>query len=352
MSAGTPGVLMRGGMARGLILDPAHLPADIEQRDQFLLTAMGSPDVYGTQLDGLGAGSTSSSKCALVRASARPGIDIDYLFAQVQLDQPRVEWRRSCGNLAAAVALYAVQENLVAPSAHEWTPVSMWQENRGERIDARVNVKSGDVQLIFRASATRPTLPAGEPATRISVPGRPDLMVSVVDAGNESVFVSARHLDADISSAADFRRLKASVEQIQEAVRCALHRDPGSRPLRVFLIDPAHSLLTDRGVRIESSDVDLFVRTLSGNGFHESLPLTAAVATAVASLVPGTVVHTHVADGDAGDPDRRSRTLRVGHLSGVTTVDVAVTNASGSIVLESAAVSLTARRIMSGVVHS
>ena len=99
-----PATWMRGGTSKGLFFDPADLPADPAQRDALLLRALGSPDPYGTQMDGIGGATSSTSKVALVARSTRPGFDLDYCFGAVAIGEPMIDWSGNCGNLSAAVA--------------------------------------------------------------------------------------------------------------------------------------------------------------------------------------------------------------------------------------------------------
>jgi 2-methylaconitate cis-trans-isomerase PrpF len=96
--------LMRGGTSRGLFLRGDDLPASVAERDALLLRAMGSPDPYRRQIDGLGGATSSTSKVVLLWPSRRPGLDVEYLFGQVSVDRPLIDWSGNCGNLMAAVA--------------------------------------------------------------------------------------------------------------------------------------------------------------------------------------------------------------------------------------------------------
>jgi 2-methylaconitate cis-trans-isomerase PrpF len=98
--------LIRGGTSKGVFFDERALPENEEERDLLLLSIMGSPDPSGMQFNGLGGGISSASKVALISRSERENIDVNYLFGQVSLKEPNIDWKGSCGNLAAAVALY------------------------------------------------------------------------------------------------------------------------------------------------------------------------------------------------------------------------------------------------------
>ena len=114
MQARIPAVFMRGGTSRALFFREEELPADPAQRDRLFLAALGSPDPYGRQLDGLGGGISSLSKVAIIGPSPAPGVDCTYTFGQVDIGRPLVDYRGNCGNISSAVGPYAIDEGLVA----------------------------------------------------------------------------------------------------------------------------------------------------------------------------------------------------------------------------------------------
>ena len=137
-----PCMFMRGGTSRGAFFLLEDLPADPEVRDRVLLAAMGSPDPR--QIDGLGGATTVTSKLAMVSPSQRPGIDVDYRFAQVWLDKAIVDKAPSCGNMLAGVGPFAIERGLVTPDADE-TRVRIFDVNTGSRIEAIVQTPGGTV---------------------------------------------------------------------------------------------------------------------------------------------------------------------------------------------------------------
>lgn len=137
-----PCMFMRGGTSRGPFFLLEDLPADPEVRDRVLLAAMGSPDPR--QIDGLGGATTVTSKVAMVSPSQRPGIDVDYRFAQVWLDKAIVDTAPSCGNMLAGVGPFAIERGLVTPDADE-TRVRIFDVNTGSRIEAIVQTPGGTV---------------------------------------------------------------------------------------------------------------------------------------------------------------------------------------------------------------
>ena len=138
-----PAIWMRGGTSKGLFFEPTDLPADAATRDALLLRAMGSPDPYGKQIDGLGGATSSTSKVVLVGASRRTDCDVDYWFGQVPISAGPIDWSGNCGNLTAAVGPFAVWRGLVAAPASGECRVRIWQANIGRRIVAGFPVRDG-----------------------------------------------------------------------------------------------------------------------------------------------------------------------------------------------------------------
>ena len=108
---------MRGGTSKGVFFMPGDLPEAARvtgaARDRVLLRVIGSPDAYGKQIDGMGAATSSTSKVVLVSKSSRPDCDVDYLFGQVAIDRPLIDWSGNCGNLTTAVGPFAISEGIV-----------------------------------------------------------------------------------------------------------------------------------------------------------------------------------------------------------------------------------------------
>ena len=143
---------MRGGTSKGGYFLKDDLPADPAARDAFLLAAMGSPDPR--QIDGMGGADPLTSKVAVVSKSAREGIDVDYLFLQVFVDQAIVSDAQNCGNILAGVGPFAIERGLVAASGDE-TRVAIWMENTGQVAVATVQTPGGDGHLRRRRGDRR-----------------------------------------------------------------------------------------------------------------------------------------------------------------------------------------------------
>lgn len=217
-------VLMRGGSCTGLFFRPGDLPAPGEARDRVLIGAMGSPDPYGMQLNGMGRGTTSTSKCVIVSPSERGAST-----SITSLRRSQSIGRTSTGRVHAATS---PRRPLCTP----WKRVScrgpdrgqvrvaMWQVNRGQQIQAAVDGSTGQVWLEFQSpggSNGRGLLPTGEVTTRLTVPGLGGVEVSVVDAANAFLFVRGADLGAPLVSPVDLVGLLARAAVLRRAAAIA-----------------------------------------------------------------------------------------------------------------------------------
>ena len=216
-----PAVYMRGGTSKGVFFHAGALPADPVLRDRLLLRVIGSPDPYGKQIDGMGGATSSTSKVVLLSKSARPDSDVDYLFGQVAIDRPFIDWSGNCGNLTSAVGPFAISEGLVAAPRDGMAVVRIWQANIGKRIIARVPMKDGmvveegDFELdgvTFPAAEIRieflepgggsdddgaaggAMFPTGHLIDTLEVPGVGTLDATLINAGIPTIFVDAAAL--------------------------------------------------------------------------------------------------------------------------------------------------------------
>src|SRR5690606_35771456 len=207
-------VFARGGTSKALIFHRQDLPPDCACWDAIFLAAMGSPDAYGRQLDGMGGGISSLSKVCVVGPPTRPDADVDYTFAQVQVKEARVDYGGNCGNMSSAIGPFAVDEGLVAAGSGEATvrihntntgkiihstfPVAHGRSvERGDLVIPGVSGSGAPVRLDFLepgGASTGRLLPTGRATDRLEVPGMGAVTVSLVDAANACVFLDAETL--------------------------------------------------------------------------------------------------------------------------------------------------------------
>ncbi len=368
---------MRGGTSKGLLLHQHDLPPTRDAQDSLFLAVMGSPDPSGRQLNGMGGGVSSVSKVCIIATPSRPDADVDYTFAQVMVDEARVEYGGNCGNMSSAVGPFALDEGLVACQGDEAT-VRIHNTNTGKIIVSRFPVRDGravvngplaipgvpgtgaPIRLDFLdpgGATTGRLLPTGQVRDRMDVPGFGPVDASMIDAANACVFVDATALglqgtELPAALAADARAMALlSAVREQASVAMGITRDlAAARAQRLVpfigVISAPQAASTLDGAPVAAADVDLTVRFLSSGKPHLALPLTASLCTAVAARVTGSLVHAAARAGV--DPDHP---LRLGMPSGVLTVGADV-DASGALPhARSGAFYRTARRLFDGRVY-
>jgi len=315
--------IYRGGTSRGAVLDPADLPAEPGERDAAILRLYGSPDPR--QIDGIGGADPLTSKVALVGRSSRPGVHADYLFGQVRIGQPVIDWSGNCGNMSSAAILYAVEEGLAPAEA-----VTIFNVNTSKAINAVVT--PGEDASLVRVEFPDPggtltgaVLPTGN--ARDVLDG---VEVSLVDAANPCVFarlsdfgLTGRETPDEIGA---IPGLLARLERVRLAAADRIGVKGSPAVPKLALVGPP---LGD--------DADLTARGLSMQVPHRAYPVTVGVATAAAACIAGTVV--------AGVCRPTAGVVRIGHPEGVMAVAVEVN--LGPVVVR-ASLERTARRIVEG----
>ena len=356
-------VYMRGGTSRCLVFHESDLPPAGVERDYILLAALGSPDPYGRQLDGLGGGISSLSKACIIGPTTHPGADVDYTFAQVEVGKPRVDYTGNCGNCSSAVGPFAIEERLIQPVDGE-TLVRIHNTNTKKLIVARVPVAGsepavhGDFALPGVAgTGARIALdflePGGAGTGRLLPTGKPREIVegveaSLVDASIPMVFVRARDLGltgTETPQAVDGdKALCARLEKIRVAAS-HLMGIPGSAatPKIAMVTAPVDTVALD-GTRYAANAYDVVARAISMGNCHRAFPLTSSMCLAVAARIEGTLVHECSTAAPGAD-------VRLGHPSGVLPLDAAVAKQGGDYVAERVTVYRTARRLMEGYVR-
>ncbi|NEX23768.1 2-methylaconitate cis-trans isomerase PrpF, partial [Thiorhodococcus mannitoliphagus] len=348
------------------------------QRDAILLRALGSPDPYGKQIDGLGGATSSTSKAVIVGPSARSDSDVDYRFAHVSIQSPIIDASGNCGNLTAAVGPFAIATGLVE-AIEGMTEVRIWQANIGKRILARVPVRDGmpvevgdlrvdgipwpgaAIELSFLdpgGSAEAPLLPTGRALDRLAVPGVGKVDASLVNAGNPTVFVrasdlglSGRELPAEIDVDAErldrFERIRARAA-VAMGLGVSPERVSRERPAtpKIAFVAPACDYQASGGTSIQGEDIDLLARILSMGRLHHAFTGTGAVALAVAAAIPGTLVNAMTSwAGQGGE-----RRTRIGHPAGRLEVGAEVIPDGEGWLARRVIMTRTARRLMEGQV--
>ncbi len=346
-----PATYMRGGTSKGTFFNLEDLPEKCKvagaARDAMLLRVIGSPDPYGKQTDGMGGATSSTSKSVILAKSAKADHDVDYLFGQVSIDKPFVDWSGNCGNLTAAVGSFAISNGLVNADRipeNGIATVRIWQANIEKTIVAQVPITNGEVQetgdfeldgVTFPAAevqvefmspvdASEAMFPTGNLVDDLEVPGIGTFKATMINAGIPTIFLNADDIDyngtelqTDINSDEKalemFETIRAYgaikmglIQSIEEAA--TRQHTP-----KVAFVGKPRSYTSSSGKDINVEDIDLNVRALSMGLLHHAMMGTAAVAIGTAATIPGTLVNLA-----AGGGDRDSVTF--GHPSGTLKV--------------------------------
>ena len=355
-------VYMRGGTSRCLAFHERDLPPAGPERDRVLLVALGSPDPYGRQLDGLGGGISSLSKAFIIGPPTHSDAQVDYTFAQVEVSRSIVDYTGNCGNCSSAVGPFAIDERLV-PSSNGETAVRIHNTNTKKIIVARVPVVDGEAAVIgdfalpgVAGLGARIALdflePGGSRTGRLLPTGRAreviaGVEVSLVDASNPVVFVRAKDLDLTSTETPaamdDDRALVARLEAIRVAGAEAMGIPGSAATPKIAVVAPPTAFTALDGVGYDAEQTDVVARCISMGNAHRAFALTAAMCLAVAAQVDGTVV-SECAGGRVGD-------LRLGHPSGVLPIAASVGRRDHAAWAERVTVYRTARRLMEGYVR-
>ena len=387
-----PATYMRGGTSKGVFFKLQDLPEAAQQpgavRDAILLRVLGSPDPYGKQIDGLGNASSSTSKAVILARSTRPGHDVDYLFGQVSIDQPFVDWSGNCGNLSAAVGPCAIHMGLIDAARiplNGRITVRIWQANIGKTIVAHVPIVDGQVQETGDFELDGVTFPAAEVALEfldpaeegdgdsgaamfptgnvvdwLEVPGVGCFEATLINAGIPTIFLNAADigytgcelqgdLNEDRAGLARFEAIRA-----WGAVKMGLIADVSQAATRqhtpkVAFVGPAQGYTASSGKPIAAGDIDLVVRALSMGKLHHAMMGTAAVAIGTAAAIPGTLVN--LAAGGGGERQAVPGSVRFGHPSGTLRVGAEARLVDGQWQVTKALMSRSARILMEGAVR-
>ena len=380
-----PATYMRGGTSKGVFFRLQDLPVAAQvpgaARDALLLRVIGSPDPYGKQIDGMGGATSSTSKTVIVSRSTRPGHDVDYLFGQVSIDKPFVDWSGNCGNLTAAVGPFAISHRLLDASRvpeEGVATVRIWQANIGKTIIAHVPMTNGLVQetgdfeldgVTFPAAelqiefldpaadedgAGGAMFPTGHVVDDLEVPGVGTLRATMINSGIPTIFVNAEDIgytgtelqDAINGDARALERFEAI--RAHGALRMGLIKsvDEAARrqhtPKVAYVARPA-DYVASSGKRVAASEVDVLVRAMSMGKLHHAMMGTAAVAIGTAAAIPGTLVNLAAGGGSRS-------AVRFGHPSGTLRVGAEARQVDGEWIVTKAIMSRSARVLMQGSV--
>jgi 2-methylaconitate isomerase len=380
-----PATYLRGGTSKGVFFKLDDLPEAARvpgpARDRLLLRVIGSPDPYAAHIDGMGGATSSTSKCVILSKSSRDGHDVDYLYGQVSIDQPFVDWSGNCGNLSTAAGAFALHAGLVDAARvpqNGVCVVRIWQANIGKTIIAHVPVANGRVQETGDFELDGVTFPAaeivlefldpsddgeeggsmfptGNLVDELEVPGIGTLRATMITAGIPTVFVNAadigytgtelrEHINSDAAALKRFETIRVAGALRMGLIKTAEDAARRQHTPKIAFVAPPADYTASSGKTIKASEIDLNVRALSMGKLHHAMMGTCAVAIATAAAIPGTLVNL-AAGGGAREA------VRFGHPSGTLRVGAAAVQENGQWVVKKAIMSRSARILMSGAVH-
>jgi probable AcnD-accessory protein PrpF len=375
---------MRGGTSKGVFFklddrpESARVPG--AARDALLMRVIGSPDPYGKQIDGMGAATSSTSKTVIIGKSTRPDHDVDYLFGQVSIDQPFVDWSGNCGNLSAAVGPFAITNGLVDPARVPQDGVAVvriWQANIQKTIIAHVPMTGGAVQetgdfeldgVTFPAAELRlefmdpaeegdggSMFPTGKLVDDLEVPGIGTFKATMINSGIPTIFLDAEALgyrgtalqddiNGDAAALARFETIRAHGALRMGLIKTLEEAASRQHTPKVAFVAAPKEYVSSSGKKIGAGDIDVLVRALSMGKLHHAMMGTASVAIATAAAVPGTLVNLAAGGGERDN-------VCFGHPSGTLRVGAEAKLVDGEWKVTKAIMSRSARVLMEGRVH-
>ncbi|TOB63695.1 2-methylaconitate cis-trans isomerase PrpF [Vibrio parahaemolyticus] len=377
-----PATYMRGGTSKGVFFNLEDLPPEAqvagEARDKLLLRVIGSPDPYGKQIDGMGGATSSTSKTVIVSRSSRDDHDVDYLFGQVSIDKPFVDWSGNCGNLSAAIGPFAIHAGLIPQERipeNGIVTVCVWQMNISKTILVHVPIVNGFVQetgefeldgvtfpaaeiqvdFVDPADGEGSMFPTGNLVDDLVVPDVGTFNATFINAGIPTIFIDAEsigyqgtelqdQINNDDAALAMFESIRAHgalkmglISELEEA-------QTRQHTPKVAFVSKPKSYQSSSGKAVNESEIDVLVRALSMGKLHHAMMGTAAVAIASAACVPGTLVNLA-----AGGGEKESVTF--GHPSGTLKVGAKAKQTEQGWVVQKAIMSRSARILMEGFVR-
>lgn len=380
-----PATYMRGGTSKGVFFKLDDLPEAAQQagrvRDQLLLRVIGSPDPYAKQIDGMGGATSSTSKTVILAKSQQPEHDVDYLFGQVSIDQPFVDWSGNCGNLTAAVGSFAISNGLVDAARipdNGICTVRIWQVNIQKTIIAHVPITQGQVQetgdfeldgVTFPAAEVQiefldpaddgedggAMFPTGNLVDTLEVPEVGRFQATFINAGIPTIFLNAEDIgytgselqdaiNRDAKALARFETIRAYGAKQMGLIQDISEAASRQHTPKIAFVSKPKQYVSSSGKTITEQDTDLLVRALSMGKLHHAMMGTAAVAIGTAAAIPGTLVN--LASGGGA-----REAVRFGHPSGTLRVGAQAIQEKGQWVVKKAVMSRSARVLMEGWVR-
>ncbi len=374
-----PATYMRGGTSKGVFFNLQDLPAAVQvpgaARDALLMRVIGSPDIYGKQIDGMGGATSSTSKVVILSPCTQPDHDVDYLFGQVSVDKAFIDWSGNCGNLSSAVGGFAISSGLVDASRipdDGMAVVRIWQSNIQKTIIAHIPMVNGQVQetgdfqldgvtfpaaeikleFINPSAADAAMFPTGNLVDQLLVPNVGNFEVTMINAGIPTIFLTAEalgysgtELQTDINTD-PMALTKLETIRAYGGVRMGLFKRIDEAKTRqhtpkIAFVAPAKSYTSSSGSFVSAEKINLLVRAMSMGQLHHAMMGTAAVAIGTAAAIPNTLVN--IAAGG-----QKLAQVTFGHPSGTLTVGAEAHQDQGQWQATKVMMSRSARVLMEG----
>ncbi|MEG2651480.1 MAG: PrpF domain-containing protein [Eubacterium sp.] len=364
--------LVRAGTSKGIFLMENELPKEKVLRDKVILSIFGSPDIR--QIDGLAGADVLTSKLAIIGPSSRKDADVDYTFGQVSIDEAFIDYGGNCGNISSAVGGFAIDMGLVE-AVEPVTTVRIRMTNTDRILIAEVPVKNGKAAVEgdyhidgvpgtgakitldwsdVVGGITGKLLPTGNAVDRIEA-GDQFYQVSVVDAGNVVIFIRAKEFGlTGVETPAQIEADPALMERIEE-IRGKVCQKIGLvenwqeaavvTPYQPFfaIVDKPDTYTCFNGEKVRAEDIDVVSRLLFMLHMHKAYPITGTVATGAIARIPGSIIYDLISDSA-----KNETVLRIGHPSGIISVEAEAKECNGQVDITRLGVYRTARIIMDG----
>ncbi|ANQ17135.1 2-methylaconitate cis-trans isomerase PrpF [Vibrio natriegens] len=377
-----PATYMRGGTSKGVFFNLEDLPQEAQvagaARDNLLLRVIGSPDPYAKQIDGMGGATSSTSKTVIVSRSSQDDHDVDYLFGQVSIDKPFVDWSGNCGNLSAAVGPFAIHAGLIPQERipeNGIATVRVWQVNISKTILIHVPIVNGFVQetgefeldgvtfpaaeiqvdFVDPADGEGSMFPTGNLVDDLVVPDVGTFNATFINAGIPTIFIDAESIgyqgtelqddiNNDDAALAMFESIRAHGALKMGLISDLEEAQTRQHTPKIAFVSKPKSYLSSSGKAVNDTDIDVLVRALSMGKLHHAMMGTAAVAIASAACVPGTLVNLATGGGE-------KESVTFGHPSGTLKVGAQAKQTEQGWVVQKAIMSRSARILMEGFVR-
>ncbi len=372
-----PCTIIRGGTSKGVFILDEHLPKAESERNRILLRIMGSPDTK--QIDGLGGATSVTSKVAVISKSMRDDADIDYSFFQVGIDKPIVSTQGNCGNISAGVGVFAIEKGLVQ-AQDPITTVRVFNTNTKkiiieevECINGRVRY-SGDYSISGVPGSASPIklrflnpvgtlnvgtnqntqlFPTGNRVDIIEMPDHKKIEATIIDAVNPTVFIKANSIGMHGSETVIDEAMSELIETIRgiSANKLGLCRDPNLSSRispgipKIIIVAQPDEYISSEGETIKAERIDILGRMMSMQKLHPTFALTGALSTAVASIVPGTIISKMI------DNRKKENAIFIGHPGGIISAEVAYREEKGTYIIDEVIGFRTANLLLDGIVY-